>query len=554
MMAEWQKAAAEKRQSLLNLIPDEWVVPVPPPPEVQRDITGEYVRQYLNKDEVDITESEVSNILRRIHEGQWKARDVTAAFCHRAALAHQLTNCLHEIFFEAALNDAQALDDHFAATGELKGPLHGLPISLKDQFHVKDVETTMGYVGWIGTFQGEKGTGNEKVFESELVRELRDLGAILYCKTSVPHTLMTGETINNIIGYVPNPKNRLLTAGGSSGGEGALLGLRGSCLGVGTDIGGSVRFPSAFNGLYGLRPSSGRLPYEGMANSMDGQNTVLSVLGPMAHSVDAVKLFTKSVLSRQPWLHDPAVVEIPWRESIFQSTLNRSKPMVFGILANDGYVAVQPPVERALRKVADTLKSLGHILVDWDPPSHKRAVDIASAAYGLDGGSDVFAALGLSNEPMAKQVAQTFGNERRAENTASQIAVLNVKKREYQKEYMEYWNSTSKLNDLQEPVTAVIAPISTFAAPQPEKFNYYGYATFVNVLDYSAVTIPVTHCDKDIDVFDERYVPMNSLDEETWKDYDAETYHGALVGLQLVGRRFEEEKIIALAAIIAGAL
>jgi amidase len=235
----------------------------------------------------------------------------------------------------------------------------------------------MGYVGWIGTFQGEKGTGKEKVFESELVRELRDLGAILYCKTSVPHTLMTGETINNIIGYVPNPKNRLLSAGGSSGGEGALLGLRGSCLGVGTDIGGSVRFPSAFNGLYGLRPSSGRLPYEGMANSMDGQSTVLSVLGPMAHSVDAVKLFTESVLSRQPWLHDPAVVEIPWRESIFQSTLTRSKPMVFGVLANDGYVAVQPPVERALKKVADTLKSLGHILIDWDPPSHKRAVDIA---------------------------------------------------------------------------------------------------------------------------------------------------------------------------------
>jgi amidase len=75
---------------------------------------------------------------------------------------------------------------------------------------------------------------------------------------------------------------------------------------------------------------------------------------------------------------------------------------------------------------------------------------------------------------MAKQVAQTFGNERKAESTASQIAALNVKKREYQKEYMEYWNSTCKLNDLQEPVTAVIAPISTFAAPQPEKFNYYG--------------------------------------------------------------------------------
>lgn len=67
---------------------------------------------------------------------------------------------------------------------------------------MKGVETTMGYVGWIGTFQGKKGTGKERVFESELVKELCDLGAVLYCKTSVPHTLMTGETTNNIIGYV----------------------------------------------------------------------------------------------------------------------------------------------------------------------------------------------------------------------------------------------------------------------------------------------------------------------------------------------------------------
>lgn len=96
----------------------------------------------------------------------------------------------------------------------------------------------MGYVGWIGTFQGKKGTGKEKVFESLMVEELRELGAVLYCKTSVPMTLMSGETNNNIVGFCLNPKNRVLTAGGSSGGEGALIGLRGSPIGLGTDIGG----------------------------------------------------------------------------------------------------------------------------------------------------------------------------------------------------------------------------------------------------------------------------------------------------------------------------
>lgn len=95
---------------------------------------------------------------------------------------------------------------------------------------MKGVESTLGYVGWIGTFEGKTGTGKEKVHESEMVRELRNLGAVLFCKTSVPHTLMTGETTNNIIGYTLNPKNRNLSAGGSSGGEGALLGIRGCML------------------------------------------------------------------------------------------------------------------------------------------------------------------------------------------------------------------------------------------------------------------------------------------------------------------------------------
>ncbi len=186
---------------------------------------------------------------------------------------------MHETFFDVAIQDAKHLDKYFATEKGPIGPLHGLPVSLKDQFHVRSVETTMGYTGWIGTFMGKKGTGQERVFESEMVRELRALGAVLYCKTSVPHSLMSGETVNNIIGYTTNPKNRNLSSGGSSGGEGALVGLKGSPVGFGTDIGGSIRIPAAFNGLYGIRPSSGRLPYEGMANSMDGQNSILSVVG-----------------------------------------------------------------------------------------------------------------------------------------------------------------------------------------------------------------------------------------------------------------------------------
>jgi amidase len=215
-----------------------------------------------------------------------------------------------------------------------------------------------------------------------MVTELRNLGAILYCKTSVPHTLMAGETANNIIGYTWNPKNRHLATGGSSGGEGALIGLKGSPVGFGTDIGGSIRIPAAFNGLYGIRPSSGRLPYEGMANSMDGQNSILSVVGPIATSVGALKLVIKGILSQQPWLHDPLVAEIPWRDEQEQAVLDIVKAsdggqLAFGIMRSDGMVGLQPPVARAIDIVEKTIEKLGHKLIKWEPPSHARCLDIA---------------------------------------------------------------------------------------------------------------------------------------------------------------------------------
>jgi len=214
-----------------------------------------------------------------------------------------------------------------------------------------------------------------------MVTELRAQGAILFVKTSVPHTLMSGETVNNIIVYTQNPRNRLLSCGGSSGGEGALIGLKGSPVGFGTDIGGSIRIPAAFNGLYGIRPTSGRLPYEGMANSMDGQNSVLSVVGPLGTTVGALKLAIKAVLGTQPWLHDPLVAEIPWRDEQEQAVLEIVKgsgggQLSFAVFRGDGVVNPQPPVRRAIDIVVHTVEKLGHKVIDWEPPSHQKGLDI----------------------------------------------------------------------------------------------------------------------------------------------------------------------------------
>jgi amidase len=146
---------------------------------------------------------------------------------------------------------------------------------------------------------------------------------------------------------------------------------------------------------------------------------------------------------------------------------------------------------------------------------------------------------------MARQIASIFA-VKKDEYTASQIAANNVAKRAYQKEYMEYWNSTSELTGTGRPVDALIAPLAPFAAARPDMYTYYGtsswakadslsfdrnkfgneamrakrimpgLSTWVNMLDYTAAVLPVTLADKNVDVFDEGYKPLNEQDEKVF--------------------------------------
>jgi amidase len=138
MAEDWQKAAKAKADSVLALIPKEWRITDIPSAEEQRDVTGEFVRKYLDEKEIEITETDAVGVVEKITTGQWKAVEVARAFCHRAAIAHQLVNCLHEIFFDQAIAEAEKADKYFEEHKKPIGVLHGLPVSLKDQFHVKE--------------------------------------------------------------------------------------------------------------------------------------------------------------------------------------------------------------------------------------------------------------------------------------------------------------------------------------------------------------------------------------------------------------------------------
>ena len=177
---------------------------------------------------------------------------------------------LTEILFEQAIQQANELDEHLKEHGRLVGPLHGICMTLKDQFDVQGLDSTLGYVG-----RAFKPAMQDCV----LVSLLKQLGAIVIAKSNLPQSIMVSyrhriplppvlslmhrshviaqwcENENPLWGLTVHPNNTDFTPGGSTGGEGTLLSLQGTVIGWGTDIGGSIRIPAHMNGVYGLKPS-----------------------------------------------------------------------------------------------------------------------------------------------------------------------------------------------------------------------------------------------------------------------------------------------------------
>lgn len=141
----------------------------------------------------------------------------------------------------------------------------------------------------------------------------------------------------------------------------------------------------------------------------------------------------------------------------------------------------------------------------------------------------------MSQEPLADQISGNYGFAPVEEKTATEIARINVEKRTYQKEYMDYWNSTSSRTKTGKPVDAFIMPVAPFAAAIPGQYEYHGtppsrptvmiltcvvlgYSMVANVLDYSATVFPVTLADQEIDLFQKDYTPLNDLDNRMWRN------------------------------------
>jgi amidase len=224
----------------------------------------------------ELIDASVVWLANAIRTKQISSEEVVQAFLHRIDQVNPRINAIVQLSGEAALADARAADKELHAK-HWRGPLHGVPFTVKDSFETAGVISTAGLKG-RATFVPDK--------DATAVARLRAAGAILLGKTNTPELTLAFETNNLVYGRTNNPYNLERTSGGSSGGAAAILAASGSPFDLGTDTGGSIRLPSHYCAITGLKPTQGRVPRTGHIISFDGPHQYLTHVGPMARYVE----------------------------------------------------------------------------------------------------------------------------------------------------------------------------------------------------------------------------------------------------------------------------
>lgn len=501
----------------------------PPAPKVPSSLPKSVLHmseQLLDPSTLAITRLLPQELLQSLTAGHLSAVEVTTAYLQRAAVAQGLSNCLTELLPSLALDRARELDAYYHKNQRPIGPLHGLPISLKEHLGLQGLRCTTGYVSHWDTIAKE---------DAHIVQVLRDAGAVFHCRTTVPQTMMHLETDSNLFGVTTNPYNSNLTSGGSSGGEGALIALKGSCLGVGSDVGGSIRNPAANCGVYGLKPTAFRLPTDGWGYMMAGADTVETVLGPLSTSLQGLKIFMQTIIDAEPWTEEPALIPMPWRSYSVPS----SRPLRIGVLWHGGIVRPHPPITRAMSSVVTKLKEHNIEVIDFAPHLHDEAWAILASLYYPDGGEEDSEDIASSGEPW-RPLSEWIIRENPCVKKLSvgELAYWSEEREAYRKEYALHWKEHG--------IDALLCPVGPGVAPKHNTAKYWSYTSQWNLLDYPGLVFPVCKVNMSQDMWCGDEISLGGLDDENRKLWDPKEFHGAPIGLQLVGRRFEDEKIVGI--------
>jgi amidase len=295
-----------------------------------------------------------SELAAGIRSKQWSSRELLDLYLDRIERLNGPVNAVVTLDADRARDAADAADAALAR-GEVVGPLHGLPVTIKDAIETEGIRSTGGATELVD---------HVPTVDAPAVARLKSAGAIVFGKTNLPRWSGDFQTFNDIFGRTSNPWSFDHTVGGSSGGAAAAVAAGFTAFEVGTDIGGSVRIPSHCCGTFGLKPSFGVIPQRGYLDHVGGGTTDadINVFGPIARSADDLDLLLGVLAGPEPERARAWRLELPDCEA---STLSDLR---IGTWLDDPASPIESEYAGMLRAAADRIADAGGRVDDDRPP------------------------------------------------------------------------------------------------------------------------------------------------------------------------------------------
>jgi Asp-tRNA(Asn)/Glu-tRNA(Gln) amidotransferase A subunit family amidase len=391
-------------------------------------------------------------------------------------------------------------------SGKAIGPLHGVPISVKSSLDVAGLRCEAGT---------RLRAGNVATQDATLVARLREAGAIVLGVTNTPELLMAWETDNLLYGRTNSPWDLERTPGGSSGGEAAAIAAGMSAGGVGSDGGGSIRVPAHFSGICGLKPTPGRIPATGHFPASSGPFALIGVVGPMARTVADVKALFG--VMQGPDDGDTCAAPVPLRWPSDAEVRN----LRVGYFEDDGRTPVTPETRAAVRSAAEALRGTGFQVEPFRPEGLEEARVLWKKFFVTAGGM-LIRPMFHGREKDLSPVLRHFLEWSAAEPPLTAATLLDawigrdILRASFLAQMREY-------PILLSPAAAIPAfrhgeRSWKIEGKTVEYLDAWSYTEWFNLLGNPAAVVPVSH-----------------------------SAEGLPIGVQIVGRPWEEEQVLAVA-------
>jgi amidase len=439
-----------------------------------------------------------------IREKQISSHELVRACLERIDEVNPRLNAVVQVCSEQALKDARDADQALAR-GEEIGPLHGVPFTLKDAIETQGVICTGGTEGRAHYVPAE---------DAVVVKRLRAAGAILLGKTNCPELGWAWEADNLIYGRTHNPYDLTMSPGGSSGGESAIIAAGGSAFGLGSDAGGSVRFPAHCTGIASIKPTSGRVPRTGHFPGPGGLLDALWQIGPLARYVEDVALVLPVISGVD--MQDAAIVPMALGDP---RTIDLRRLRV-AFHTDNGIVAPSAEITEAVKKAAKALDEAGISVEEARPPAIEQTYEIYLGLFTSDGGAGIKSLLKDVGTTRVHPLMQRVLDLQR--QGAKSVAELG--------ELMGLWDAFRReMLFFMSNYEALLCPVCSFAGMEHgstyDRLSCFSYTMTSNLTGWPAAVVR-----------------------------GGTTQQGLPVGVQIVARPWREDVALAVAHVLQDAL